>query len=62
VIGILGLLLVGLVGLAAMVTGAITCGEDVQSPEQAPNLCGSVGSGIGLWLPTLSEPSPYCSF
>lgn len=52
-IGISGLLLVGLVGVAATLAGGLTCGEDVQSPEQAPNLCRVAGSGSALWLPMI---------
>jgi hypothetical protein len=52
-IGILGLILVTVGGLAATYVGGITCNEDVQSPEQAPTLCSSVGSGPTLWLPTI---------
>jgi hypothetical protein len=52
-IGIFGLSLVTVTGLAATYAGAVTCNEDVQSHEQAPNLCGSVGSGPTLWLPAL---------
>jgi hypothetical protein len=52
-VGFLGLLLVTVVGLAATYVGGVTCHEDVQSHEQAPNLCGSVGSSPTLWLPTL---------
>ena len=51
--GIVGLLLVTLCGLAATYAGAVTCSEDVQSPEQAPNLCSSVGSEPTVYLPTI---------
>jgi hypothetical protein len=52
-IGILGLVLVTLGGLAATYAGTVTCHEDVQSPKQAPNLCGSVGSQPTVWLPII---------
>jgi hypothetical protein len=52
-IGILGLALVILGGLAATYAATVTCHEDVQSPEQAPNLCSSVGSEPTVWLPTI---------
>ena len=52
-IGFVGLLLVTVIGLAATYAGGVTCHEDVQSNAQAPHLCGSVGSGPTLWLPTI---------
>jgi hypothetical protein len=52
-IGIFGLLLVTVAGLAATYAGGVTCHEDVQSHEQAPNLCSSVGSEPTLWLPPI---------
>jgi hypothetical protein len=52
-IGIFGLSLVAVAGLAATYAGGVTCNEDVQSHDQAPNLCSSVGSGPTLWLPAL---------
>jgi hypothetical protein len=52
-IGILGLVLVTLGGLAATYAGTVTCHEDVQSPKQAPNLCGSAGSQPTAWLPII---------
>ena len=52
-IGILGLLLVTVGGLTATYTGGVTCNEEVQSAEHAPNLCSSVGSEPTVWLPTI---------
>jgi hypothetical protein len=52
-IGILGLLLVTIGGAAATFAGGVTCKEDMQSHEQAPNLCGSVGSEPTVYLPTI---------
>jgi hypothetical protein len=46
-------MLVTLGGLAATYAGVVTCHEDVQSTEQAPNLCSSVGSEPTVWLPTI---------
>src|SRR4051794_34887587 len=52
-IGILGLMLVTLGGVAATYAGVVTCHEDVQSSEQAPNLCSSVGSEPTVFLPVV---------
>jgi hypothetical protein len=48
-----GLALIAVIGFLSAGAGWITCNEDVQSPEQAPHLCGTLGSGAGLWLPPL---------
>lgn len=52
-VGAFGIVLIFTVGLIAASVGAIVCHDEVQSSEQAPNLCGSVGTDTALWLPPL---------
>ena len=52
-IGIFGIVLVLVIGLLGTIVGWLTCHEDDQSSDQAPHLCGSVGSGVAVWLPTI---------
>jgi hypothetical protein len=50
-VGLLGAVAALVLGLLAVVVGGVTCHEDVGSSDQAPKLCASAGSDLGLLLP-----------
>jgi hypothetical protein len=40
--------------------GLVTCNEDDQSPEQAPQLCSTLGTKHGFLIATLVAPVLLC--
>jgi hypothetical protein len=50
-VGLFGVVAALVLGFFVVVFGGVTCREDVGSSDQAPNLCASAGSDVGLFLP-----------